>query len=51
MSSISSATNVPAFRDSTIFRRLADEGLLVSIVAVFGTVLSATAPYMLQPDS
>ena len=51
MSSIASATNVPAFRGSTIFRRLADEGLLVSMVAVFGTVLFATAPYMLQPDS
>jgi len=51
MSSISSATNVPAFRDSTILRRLADEGLVVTIVAVFGTIVFATAPYMLQPDS
>jgi hypothetical protein len=51
MSSISSASNIPAFRDSTIFRRLADEGLIVTIVAVFGTIVFATAPYMLQPDS
>jgi hypothetical protein len=51
MSSIASATNVPAFRGSTIFRRLADEGLVVTIVAVFGTIVFATAPYMLQPDS
>ena len=51
MSSIASATNVPAFRGSTIVRHLADEGLVVTIVAVFGTIVFATAPYMLQPDS
>jgi hypothetical protein len=51
MSSIASATNVPAFRGATIVRRLADEGLVVTIVAVFGTIVFATAPYMLQPDS
>jgi hypothetical protein len=51
MSSIASATNVPALRGSTIFRRLADEGLVVTVVAVFGTIVFATAPYMLQPDS
>jgi hypothetical protein len=51
MSSITSATNVPALRGSTTFRRLADEGLVVTIVAVFGTIVFATAPYMLQPDS
>ncbi|HEX3226358.1 MAG TPA: hypothetical protein VHQ89_09695 [Gaiellaceae bacterium] len=51
MSSITSATNVPALRGSTIFSRLADEGLVVTIVAVFGTIVFATAPYMLQPDS
>jgi hypothetical protein len=51
MSSIASATNIPAFRGSTIVRRLADEGLLVCVVAVFGTIVFAAAPYMLQPDS
>ena len=51
MSSITSASSVPALRGSTIFRRLADEGLVVTIVAVFGTIVFATAPYMLQPDS
>lgn len=51
MSSITSATSVPALRGSSVFRRLADEGLVVTIVAVFGTIVFATAPYMLQPDS
>ncbi len=51
MSSIASATNFPALRGSTILRRLADEGLVVTVVALFGTIVFATAPYMLQPDS
>lgn len=51
MSSIASATNVPALRRSTIFRRLADEGLVITIVAAFGMIVFAAAPYMLQPDS
>lgn len=51
MSSIASERSVPALRRWTISRRLADEGLVVTLVAVFGTIVFATAPYMLQPDS
>jgi hypothetical protein len=53
MSSISSS--LPAsgtrLRRSSIFPRLADEGLLVTVVAFFCAMVASVTPYFLQPDS
>ena len=51
MSSISASTATPVVRGHTFVGRLADEALLITVVALFAAFVATAAPYLLWGDS
>ena len=51
MSSISASTAAPVVRVHSVAGRLADEGLLITVVALFAAFVATATPYLLWGDS